>query len=80
MVEGRVQAAKNQEVVVSIRRADYWLVEGASFNPIYARWMVSIRRADYWLVEAKMGFKADAAKIVSIRRADYWLVEVTHIG
>ena len=38
---------------VSIRRADYWLVEGRREAPLGRRVAVSIRRADYWLVEAQ---------------------------
>ena len=36
---------------VSIRRADYWLVEGMSEADAVEFFRVSIRRADYWLVE-----------------------------
>ena len=36
---------------VSIRRADYWLVEGPLTPSVTTHDAVSIRRADYWLVE-----------------------------
>ena len=39
--------------VVSIRRADYWLVEAMTPNAVRLMVKVSIRRADYWLVEGK---------------------------
>ena len=67
----------SRPIGVSIRRADYWLVE--AYNPVVPHKtfdLVSIRRADYWLVEVH-----DVVPVrlryekVSIRRADYWLVE-----
>ena len=36
---------------VSIRRADYWLVEASWAGRLTLSRCVSIRRADYWLVE-----------------------------
>ena len=61
---------------VSIRRADYWLVEDGDFNEDdYDTMYVSIRRADYWLVEAHTKRGLFNQIRVSIRRADYWLVE-----
>ena len=38
---------------VSIRRADYWLVEARHPGRKTERRLVSIRRADYWLVEVR---------------------------
>ena len=38
-------------VSVSIRRADYWLVEVLERGLLPPSPCVSIRRADYWLVE-----------------------------
>ena len=62
---------------VSIRRADYWLVEEYMMKVALADVIVSIRRADYWLVEAGYATANPAGSTkVSIRRADYWLVEV----
>ena len=38
---------------VSIRRADYWLVELKELLALLQTSVVSIRRADYWLVEPR---------------------------
>ena len=38
---------------VSIRRADYWLVEAGERGQLCGEVVVSIRRADYWLVEGR---------------------------
>ena len=67
---------------VSIRRADYWLVEEGTRTPTpFASRSVSIRRADYWLVEELVSVTlGTVASCVSIRRADYWLVEASHSG
>ena len=47
-VRGRLVARET----VSIRRADYWLVELKAHHPTRPAYIqVSIRRADYWLVE-----------------------------
>ena len=60
---------------VSIRRADYWLVEeDRGFRAYFLPYAVSIRRADYWLVEVPVSKHVLIATPVSIRRADYWLV------
>ena len=61
---------------VSIRRADYWLVEGLAASFTRFKRFVSIRRADYWLVEVLCCSRQGGPSKVSIRRADYWLVEV----
>ena len=51
MVEGMYGAGRGAKSNVSIRRADYWLVEGRVATPVAVNPLVSIRRADYWLVE-----------------------------
>ena len=55
MVEARSRKPVNAARPVSIRRADYWLVEALS--PVYGGndTSISIRRADYWLVEGLLG-------------------------
>ena len=62
---------------VSIRRADYWLVEVRERGRCYGgrRWFQSAGRIIGWL---KSGEDAPftCRWAVSIRRADYWLVEV----
>ena len=52
MVEAACPFADPAKHKVSIRRADYWLVEGPKATAIRRQRGVSIRRADYWLVEA----------------------------
>ena len=49
----KVPEAEAEEGIggVSIRRADYWLVEATESGVVVVEWTVSIRRADYWLVE-----------------------------
>ena len=64
-------------MVVSIRRADYWLVEAEGRRYRLSDIEVSIRRADYWLVEVETIACAPRSGEVSIRRADYWLVEAS---
>ena len=63
------------QVLVSIRRADYWLVEDRPRADNGTARRVSIRRADYWLVEGVVLPHEGVKRLVSIRRADYWLVE-----
>ena len=80
MVEVTAPVGADRVIVrVSIRRADYWLVEAPSAFA-FAFWKkVSIRRADYWLVEDTTFIEMTGAEYVSIRRADYWLVEVSFV-
>ena len=67
--------------IVSIRRADYWLVEDQrSYQqshdlPLFQ----SAGRIIGWL-KHHCDFSLCLSLSVSIRRADYWLVEATHIG
>ena len=63
-------------IKVSIRRADYWLVEGASrtSKSDVQKQFQSAGRIIGWLKTIEQG-RARIAAIVSIRRADYWLVE-----
>ena len=77
MVEAERPPFATIDQEVSIRRADYWLVEDVGSSPgAWAIITVSIRRADYWLVEGRnAGHVIHDRLTVSIRRADYWLVE-----
>ena len=62
--------------MVSIRRADYWLVEVAlRLSSRFARSAFqSAGRIIGWL-KARTDGGEDHGTLVSIRRADYWLVE-----
>ena len=62
---------------VSIRRADYWLVEGRLTCSTGRSGNVSIRRADYWLVEvdAAVAAIADTVEFQSAGRIIGWLKE-----
>ena len=62
--------------VVSIRRADYWLVEGNRLAPTMPRMneFQSAGRIIGWLKQAAHKQRSGTSS-VSIRRADYWLVE-----
>ena len=64
--------------VVSIRRADYWLVEGLRLAIIEREPLaVSIRRADYWLVEVSRSAISEVAVFLfqSAGRIIGWLKE-----
>ena len=64
--------------IVSIRRADYWLVEDEYRDGLDWESWVSIRRADYWLVEGSLYGVAASVKIVfqSAGRIIGWLKDV----
>ena len=54
MVEVRIFVDADRVDAVSIRRADYWLVEARRLLRAGRNQFVSIRRADYWLVEVSV--------------------------
>ena len=81
MVEAERPPFATIDQEVSIRRADYWLVEDVGSSPgAWAIITVSIRRAVYWLVEGRPAYRRNLLLLVSIRRADYWLVEGRNAG